>query len=106
MPRLRRRRLPDGVLEICKDYAGRTVLITETNWKHVLAGHPEMDGLQLAVKTALERADHKAAGNRPGSEKISGANLGPSRWLVVVVAYDAQGLGRVLTAYPSKKDPG
>jgi hypothetical protein len=105
MARLRKPPLPAGVIDRCQDYMGRTVLLEEARWQHILNGHPEMDGLQLAVKTAVERADHRAEGNGPGIEKLYGAELGPAAWLVVVVAYGPQGWGKILTAYPQAKDP-
>jgi hypothetical protein len=105
MPRLRKPDLPPGVMDICTDYLGRAVMLEEARWNHILEGHPEMDGLHLAVKTAVERADHRAEGNGPGIEKLYGAKLGPAAWLVVVVAYGPQGRGNILTAYPQAKDP-
>lgn len=105
MPRIRQAKLPPGVIEVCKDYIGRTVTISDRSWQHILDGHPEMDGLHLAVKTAIERADHREPGNTPGIEKLYGAKLGPAAWLVVVVAYDPQGRGKIVTAYPQAKDP-
>jgi hypothetical protein len=32
-------------------------------------------------------------------------NLGPARWLAVVVAYEEHNTGFILTAYPQDKDP-
>lgn len=87
-----------------RDSAGRTVVLTEERWEHILDGHPIVDGHDLALETTVERCDVVCDGSR-GAVRIYGRNLGPSRWFVVVVAYASDGTGKVLTAYPSKKDP-
>ncbi len=62
-----------------------------------------MDGLDLALKAAVEGADQRHTGR--GAERLFGKNLGPAKWLVAVVAYDESGKGTILTAYPQAKDP-
>ncbi len=63
-----------------------------------------MDGLEMAVKRALENADEITKGNGPNIEIIYGRNLGPASWLAVVVAYE-HNEGFIVTAYPQNKDP-
>lgn len=63
-----------------------------------------MEGYELAVMRAVETADKRTEGHFEGSEKLYARNLGPARWLVVVVAYAGR-TGRVRTAYPQTKEP-
>jgi hypothetical protein len=105
MVRLRKRRnLPPGVLDLITDHVRREVTLTEARWRHIVKGHPAMEGLELAVKRAVENADQKSRGNGENIEVLYGKNLGPARWLAVVVAYDGA-RGDILTAYPQTKDP-
>jgi hypothetical protein len=104
MVRLRSKPPPPGVLWIAKDRLGRSITLTEERWLHIVEGHPAMDGFGLAVKGALEKADETGTGNMPNSEVIYGRELGPARWLAVVVACDGDA-GFILTAYPQAKDP-
>lgn len=76
-----------------KDRWGRSVWLTEERWAHIVDGHPAMDGLDLAVKSAVEGADNRCDGKRKGVERLYGRNLGPAKWLVVVVAYGPDGPG-------------
>jgi hypothetical protein len=64
-----------------------------------------MAGLDLAVQRAVENASTSREGNRAGVVRYFGRNLGPAKWLIVVVAYDSKGRGNILTAYPQAKDP-
>jgi hypothetical protein len=63
-----------------------------------------MDGLDLMVKTAVETADIRRPGTLDHVERLFARNLGPAKWLVVVVAY-GESQGKILTAYPQTKDP-
>lgn len=98
------RRESAGVDETIRDYRGREVRLTEERWRHIVAGHPEMDGLELAVKRVVESPDKRHDGKRPSTEVLYRRNLGPAKWLAVVVAY-GEDRGEVLTAYPRTKDP-
>lgn len=96
---------PPGVKATATDRLGRKVDLTEEGWGHILQGHPEMEDLEMAVTTAIATACDRIDGNKPGRDCLYAQNLGPARWLVVVVAYDTKGRGRVITAYPSNKGP-
>lgn len=98
---------PPKLVASTKDPLGRTVVLTEyTWWSHILdpKGHPELEGLEMAVMRVVEDADHTCDGNFPGAKAFYKRNLGPARYLAVVVAYDGQ-IGRVITAYPCSKEP-
>lgn len=85
-----------------QDRLGRTVVLERDRWEHVRE-HEQLDGHELAVMRVVETAEKVRDGNFPGSKVLYG-RFGPARWLAVVVEYD--GLrGRVITAYPYKKEP-
>ena len=97
--RLKQSRLVGSV----RDGLGRTIVLEQERWEHVQK-HEQLDGHELAVMRAIEKADKRRDGNFPGSEVIYARGLGPARWLAVVVEYDGL-MGRVLTAYPRNKEP-
>ena len=105
MVRLRRPDLPPGIRAVLKDRHGRTVVLSEKGWAHIRTSHREMDAWEEALKSAVESADIFEQGKRPGVELLWARNLGPARWLVVVVAYDEHKPGRILTAYASTRPP-
>lgn len=88
-----------------RDRAGRTVLLTEEGRRHIVKGHPILDGWELAIMRAVEDADETCRGNKPGREIHWAKQLGPARWLAVVVAYDRRGRGMIVTAFPSRRPP-
>lgn len=92
------------VVSSTTDGLGRTIVLTDERWEHILEGHPEMAGLELAVMRVVESADKECAGNFPGARKFYKRGLGPARWLAVVVAYDGM-MGKVVTAHPFSKEP-
>lgn len=96
-----------NVLASTRDTLGRHVVLTEDRWwGHIVApdGHPELEGLELAVMRAIETADRSRAGKRPGRQEFYARDLGPARWLVVIVDYSATPAW-VVTAHPMSKDP-
>lgn len=102
--RLRRQPLPEGVIRAVKDPLGRVVYLTENTMRHIARRHPEMDGRDLAIGTAIERMFHRCRGNSPKREMLFTPNIGPTAWLVVIVAYDDK-VGSVITAYGQKSGP-
>jgi hypothetical protein len=101
---LKRAILPAGILEATRDSLGRPVWLPERAMRHIARRHPEMDGCELAIVTAIENATERCEGRQPGREILYAPNLGPARWLAVVVAYTA-GCGEVVTAYGHPKGP-
>jgi hypothetical protein len=97
-------KLATGVLEATRDRWGRLVVLTQTAMDHIAERHPEMDGCELAITTAIETATFRCDARKAGREVLYAANLGPTAWLAVVVAYGEHG-GVVITAYGSKQGP-
>lgn len=91
------------VVASVQDRLGRIVILEQGQWQHICK-HEQLDGHELAVMRAVETAEKTKVGNFPGSEVLYGQNLGPARWLAVVVEYDGFH-GRVITAYPHNKEP-
>lgn len=101
---LQKKTLPPGIIEATRDAQGRVVLLAESAMVHVARRHPEMDGCELAILTAVETALARCRGKKTGREVLYAPNLGPAAWLVVVVAYDGL-MGRIITAFGSKRGP-
>lgn len=85
-----------------RDRQGRTVRITDSSMHHIVQGHPELDGHELAISTAIETATVRCRGRRNGRE-VHGREvhfaqgLGRAAWLAVVIQYDGM-QGEVITA--------
>ena len=87
------------------DKGGRSVTLTLDRWDNILKKRlGKLDGLELAVMSAVENAEVTRRGNVPGREVHYARDLGPSRWMAVVVAY-AGSTGTVITAYPTRDEP-
>ena len=88
------------------DPDGRMVSLSRERWEHIIDGHPELVTLQTAVMAAVQLPARRAlpTGGWPGEEWCYGRDVGPARWLKVVVLYE-QGNGRILTAFPRRAFP-
>ncbi|MDQ6807203.1 MAG: hypothetical protein M3065_20130 [Actinomycetota bacterium] len=91
------------------DPDGRIVQLTEERWEHIISpttggGHPELAPHQAAVIQAVQTPDRRIPGRRPNEEWFYLAGAGPSRWLKVVVAYEAA-TGRIITAFGRRALP-
>ena len=96
---------PPNLIGAVIDKAGRRVTLSRDLWENILTKRlGKLDGLELAVMRAIETADVTRTGNIPGREVHYARDLGPARWMAVVVAYS--GLkGTVITAYPTRDEP-
>lgn len=87
-----------------KDRLGRVVVLTERACRHIVRGHPALDGHELAILRAVEVAEVSLPGNMLDREVHWAPRLGPAKGLAVVVSY-ATVPAIVVTAYPSSKPP-
>ena len=82
---------PDGV----------RVVVFEDTWRdHILdpeVGHAEMAPYLDAVLAAIATPDHRKQDERRGRERFYKQDVGPSRWLMVVVSFE-QEPARIITA--------
>ena len=63
-----------------------------------------MAALRDAVLLAVNAPTEQLAGRRPCEQWFYLADVGPSRWLKVVVNFDAS-VGRIITAFPRRTLP-
>jgi hypothetical protein len=88
-----------------RDPRGRRVSLEVERWKHIISGHPELRGTQADIVRAVESPSEVLAGRAPDEEWFYLAGAGPSRWLKVVVVFDRQGSGRIITAFGRRRKP-
>jgi len=69
------------------DPDGRRVELTAERWRHILRpdGHTELAGLEAHVLRAVEAPDQRRPSPRSNEEWYFLRDVGPSRWLQVVV---------------------
>jgi len=66
--------------------------------------HDELDVEPDAVLSVVSEPDRRIPGRAPGEEWFFAQDVGPSRWLKVVVHYE-HGVGRIATAFPRRTFP-
>jgi hypothetical protein len=86
------------------DRKGRRIVLSETRWRHIRERHPELAASPEEVLDAVVHADERRAGHEAGEEWFYRRNLGPSRWIRVVVHFES-GEGTVTTAFPRREIP-
>ena len=91
-----------GLLFTATDPKGRVVSLSQQQRDHIDEEHSEVRNLD--IRRGIETAQVRTKGSFSGAELLWTRNLGPTRWIVVLVAYDRR-VGRVITAYGSKKGP-
>jgi hypothetical protein len=96
----------ETVLGETSDPDGRRVQLTAERWRHILRpdGHPELAGLEADVLRAVEAPDQRRPSPRSNEEWYFLRDVGPSRWLQVVVVYEGD-RGFIVTAFGRRKDP-
>jgi len=83
---------PDGV---------RVVLFEDTWLRHILnprSGHAELEPHLKAVLEAIASPEHREQESWPERERFFKRDVGPSRWLMVVVD-SAEEPARIVTAF-------
>jgi hypothetical protein len=89
-----------------RDPDGNRVVIPSRLWHgKVLRDHPELVLHFVDVMRAIVEPDHVAPDPRFRERSQHYVrNVGPSRWLLVVLSYE-QEPARLITAYPNRRDP-
>jgi hypothetical protein len=95
----------DDPLETTRDPLGRTVHLTRERWEHIAYGHSPVAALRAQVMRAVREPTTWTEEKRPGEGWFYLEDVGPSRWLKVVVAYDDKSVGNVITAFPRRRHP-
>jgi hypothetical protein len=87
------------------DPNGRLVIVLARIWEDKIArDHPELRQRLDDVLETVTRPDHAEADPHPARRRYYRRNIGPSRWLMVVVSFE-QEPGRIITALALRKDP-
>jgi hypothetical protein len=87
------------------DPDGRDVVLLARIWdEKITRDHPELAGHLDAVLEAVSKPDHVEPDSWPDRKRFYRCNVGPSRWLLVVVSYEQQP-ARIITALANRKDP-
>jgi hypothetical protein len=87
------------------DPRGREVLLTAERWRHIVAAHPELAPYEETILRAVAAPTEALPGREPDEEWFYLGDAGPSRWLKVVVLFDSQSRGRIITAFPRRRKP-
>src|SRR4051812_4498903 len=96
-----------SVLGTATDPDGRRVELTEKSWRHIVDpddGHPDVEPYRDDVLRAVGKPDRRLPGRRENEEWFYLADVGPSRWLKAVVAYEGE-RGRIVTAFARRSFP-
>jgi hypothetical protein len=87
------------------DPDGRDVVLLARIWEEKLArDHPELVDRLDAVMQTVAKPDHVEPDPLSARTRFYRRNVGPSRWLMVVVSYEQQP-ARIITALANRKDP-
>lgn len=87
------------------DPNGINVELSEERWAHITAGHPEIAPFLDAVLEAVRAPDRRIPGRDPGETWFYLRIVGLSRWLKVVVRYEAAGRAWIVTAFARRSMP-
>lgn len=92
------------VLASSTDPEGRLVELTAERWAHVLDIHPEVGSAQEEVLRAVSAPDRQRPGRRENEQWYYVEDVGPSKWLKVVVAYTEE-RGWIVTVFARRRFP-
>jgi hypothetical protein len=106
-PKTARRRFVGTVdrPEKISDRRGREVLLSPNRWRHVVSAHPEIAVYKPDLRRAVESPTSVVAGREPDEEWLYLEGAGPSRWLKVVVVFDSEDQGRIITSFARRRKP-
>lgn len=94
----------DGPRRI-RDHRGREVLLSPERWRHIVSAHPELEVHHGEVCRAVETPTAVLAGREPDEEWLYLEGAGPSRWLKVVVVFNREERGRIITSFARRRKP-
>lgn len=88
-----------------RDRQRRDVLLSPERWRHIISAHPEIEPYEAEIRRAVETPTAVLAGREPGEEWLYLEGAGPSRWLKVVVVFDSEDRGRIITSFARRRKP-
>ncbi len=86
------------------DPDGRRVVLTFERWRHIVWRHAELADDLVGVLAAVAEPQERLSGGSTLEEWYYRREIGPSRWVKVVVHYE-EGEGRIVTAFPRRLFP-
>lgn len=81
------------------------MVLSIERWEHIVDGHPEIAAYEDDVLRTVESPTSVLAGRGSEEEWLYLEGAGPSRWLKVVVVFDSDGGGRIITAFARRRKP-
>lgn len=97
--------MTNGILAKVADPDGRRVDLTEERGAHITDGHPELASYRNEVLETVRTPSRRRPGGTLGEEWFYLENVGPSRWLKVVVRYETIERGWIVTAFARRSVP-
>jgi hypothetical protein len=95
----------DEIIGETSDPEGRRVVLLDRIWRgKILGKHGEIGVFLEDVLRAVATPDHVEHDVRPDRTHCFARNLGPSKWLRVVVSYE-EIPALIITAHGHRKDP-
>ncbi len=91
--------------ETIRDRRGRMVLLNAERWQHIASAHPEIETYKSEIRRTVESPTSVVAGREPDEEWLYLEGAGPSRWLKVVVVFDSEDQGRIITSFARRRKP-
>jgi hypothetical protein len=91
--------------EEIRDRQGRQVLLRTERWTHIVSAHPEIEVYRGEIRRAVESPTSVVAGREPDEEWFYLEGAGPSRWLKVVIVFDSEDRGRIITSFARRRKP-
>lgn len=88
------------------DPAGARVVLDDALWREkIVRDHPEIAAHQEDALRAVSAPDHVAPDpSFEDRKRYYARDVGPSRWLLVVVSYE-QTPARIVSVFANRKDP-
>jgi hypothetical protein len=74
-------------------------------WQHIISAHPEIEACEEEIRRAVESPAAVLVGREPDEEWLYLEGAGPSRWLKVVVVFDSEDRGRIITSFARRRKP-
>ena len=94
---------PEAVARV-PDPDGRTVVLDDRGLAHILLEHPEMRWHFAAILEAVSHPTRRAPDRVQDREWFLRRETGPSRWLLVIVDFEAAP-ARIVTAFGMRRLP-
>jgi hypothetical protein len=93
-----------SVLATVVDPDGQTIVFESDAWDHIVDEHTEMADYRDAILLTVAEPDHRGNDPMPGRKRYWRQEVGPSRWLRVVVDFNVRP-ARIVTAFGNRKTP-